>query len=277
MWKKKKTGSMICPACGKLISADAPSCVYCGRKNTGIWSAISISERMLGPYFRFNEIVTIICIVLYILSLALDPAEIATRVGLFSVLAPSVVAVAKLGAAGQWAIANGRVWTYITAIYLHGNLLHIFFNLWWIRQIAPVVKELYGTSRLISIFTISGAIGFVLSSRFTILTIGASGAIFGLLAALIYYGKSRGGTFGTNIYLQVGKWAIILFVFGFIMPRVDNWAHAGGFLGGLVSAMILGYNEKIPEKSSHRILAIIFIGVTIVAFLLTFLTIGQVK
>lgn len=277
MWKKKKTGSMVCPGCGRLISADAPQCIHCGRKNTGLWSAIPALNEFLGVHFRFNEIITIICIVLYILSLAIDPAAIFRQVGFLNFLAPSAIAVAKLGASGKWAVANGRVWTYITAIYLHGGLLHIFFNLLWIRQIAPFVQELYGTSRLILIFTISGAVGFIISSQFAPITLGASGAIFGLLAALIYYGRSRGGSFGTNIYMQVGKWAIILFVFGLIVPRVDNWAHAGGFLGGLFSAMIFGYHEKTPEKTSHRVLALITIGLTMVAFLLTLLTIDQVR
>lgn len=277
MWQKKRIGSIVCPKCGKLISVNAPECIHCGRKNSGGWELMSFLDNFFSSQFRFIDIVTAICIILYILSLILDPAAIARQSGFLNILSPSSIAVAKMGATGNWAIANGRLWTYISAIYLHGGLLHIFFNILWIRQIAPMVKDLYGTSRLISIFTISGAVGFVISSMFTGLTIGASGAIFGLLAALIYYGKTRGGSFGTDVYMQVGKWAIILFVFGLLWPHVDNYAHTGGFVAGLVCAMIFDYNEKAPEKQYHKILAFILVCLTIGSFILNLLTIDQVR
>jgi rhomboid protease GluP len=98
---------------------------------------------------------------------------------------------------GSYAMARGRFWTLITAIYLHGSLLHIVFNLLWIRQLGPAVEELFGTSRLILIFTFSGVAGFIISNLVGIqFTIGASGSIFGLLGALIYYGRHCGGVFG---------------------------------------------------------------------------------
>ncbi|MBN1351252.1 rhomboid family intramembrane serine protease [candidate division KSB1 bacterium] len=270
MGEPRRSGTMICPGCGRLISANASECIYCGRKNVRLWGAFSFFDKYFGTDFAFHDAVSIVCIILYVISVVFEQFNAASLFG------PGDFALKELGATGSWAVANERYWTFITAMYLHGNILHIFFNLLWIRQIAPVVQDLFDTSRLIIIFTFSGVIGFILSSFFNYLTIGASGSIFGLLAALIYYGRSRGGTFGTDIYLQVGRWAILLFVFGLFFPRVDNYGHAGGFIGGLLCAYILGYKERSPEKLVHKIVALICVGLTIVAFVLTFLTIKNV-
>ena len=122
---------------------------------------------------------------------------------------------------------QGHWWTLITAIYLHGGLLHILFNMMWVRQLGPMVSELFGPFRLFIIFSVSGITGFIASVLMgTAYTLGASGSIFGLLAAAIVYGRRHGNTMFTRQFLQ---WAILLFVFGFIFSGVDNWAHAGGF------------------------------------------------
>jgi rhomboid protease GluP len=125
----------------------------------------------------------------------------------------------------------------VTAIYLHGGILHIFFNMMWVRQLGPLVEELFGPFRLFVIFTVSGVVGFIFSvlsgSGFTL---GASGSIFGLLAAAIVYGRRVGSSLFTRQFLQ---WAVILFIFGLVFPGVDNWAHLGGFAGGYAMAFVL--------------------------------------
>ena len=93
----------------------------------------------------------------------------------------------------------GHWWTLLTAIYLHGSVLHILFNVLWIRQLGPAVEQLYGPSRLVVIFTVAGAAGLLASNLLGLpLTIGASGSIFGLLGALVAFGQKRGGAFGAD-------------------------------------------------------------------------------
>ena len=105
-------------------------------------------------------------------------------------------------------MVQGHWWTMITAIYLHGGLLHILFNMLWVRQLGPMVSELFGPFRLFIIFTVSGACGFALSVLMgNAYTLGASGSIFGLLAAAIVFGRQRGSSMFTRHFLQ---WAIIL-------------------------------------------------------------------
>src|SRR5207245_1916466 len=65
----------------------------------------------------------------------------------------------------------------------------------------------------------------------------ASGSIFGLLGAIVAYGRKRGGVYGRMVLQQYGQWALILFIMGFFMPGVNNWAHAGGFAGGFIAGL----------------------------------------
>ncbi|NIR47453.1 rhomboid family intramembrane serine protease, partial [candidate division KSB1 bacterium] len=119
----------------------------------------------------------------------------------------------------------------------------------------------------------SGVVGYMVSNAFNIpFTIGASGSLFGLLGALIYYGRKRGGTFGTAVYRQVGQWAIVLFIFGFLFPGINNFAHAGGFIGGYAAAAVLGFSEMKQENRSHQFMALGAIVVTIFAFLMVLLS-----
>ena len=86
-------------------------------------------------------------------------------------------------------------------------------------------------------------------------TIGASAAICALIGSLLYYGKSRGGTYGAMVYREVGGWVVSLFLFGFIVPGINNWAHGGGVISGILLGKLLGYAEKRRETPFHRLLA----------------------
>jgi rhomboid protease GluP len=162
----------------------------------------------------------------------------------------------------------GHWWTVLTAIYLHGGLLHIFFNILWIRQLGPQVAEAYGPARFFVIFTVSGAIGFVLSNQLSgAWTVGASGSIFGLLAALIVYGRRVGGRMGSLFSRQIWQWAILLFAFGFIMQGVNNWAHLGGFIGGWATALAMGQTPR--ESRGVTLLAVALLAATVLGFVLS--------
>ncbi|RQW05437.1 rhomboid family intramembrane serine protease [candidate division KSB1 bacterium] len=270
MLERKTHGSIVCPNCGRLISVTAKKCMHCGRKNPGLWGYGPALQKILGES-NMVAIITIVSIALYVLSLLLDPAAILRPQGMFGLLAPSHNALIKLGMTGAMPMHYGRWWTLVTAIYLHGGILHIVFNMLWLRNLGQMVIPLFGTSRAFIIFTVAGIAGFFISDLVGIgFTIGASGSIFGLLGALVYYGRKRGGVFGSAIYRQVGTWTIILLVFGFLMPGINNLAHMGGFAGGFLSAMLLGFHESRPENQNHRILAVVAVAVTIICFALAF-------
>lgn len=263
---RKSSGPTLCPSCGKLNSVNAPVCFYCGRRNPGLWGFGPSITHLLGG-MNFARIVTAVCTTAYIISLLLDLRSALRPRGVFDILAPSGTALDALGMTGAYAWALGRWWTLVTAIYLHGSLLHILFNLLWINQLAPAVEGLYGRSRLILIFTGAGVLGFVASNWVGVpFTIGASGSIFGLLGAMVYYGRTRGGTFGVMVLRQYGQWALVLFVLGFLMAGVNNFAHAGGFAGGYLAAMVLGYSDRQRETPSLHLVATGAIVLTALSF-----------
>jgi len=269
---RKKSGSSLCYACGKLNRVDAAVCFYCGRRNPGLWGFGASIGRLVGE-FDFTRAVIAVCVVAYVVSLLLDlPAATRMR-GAFGILSPGTVALNALGMTGAYAWAHGAWWTVLTAIYLHGGLLHLLFNLLWVRQLAPEVEDLFGRARLTVIWSASGALGFIISDVAGVpLSIGASGAIFGLLGALVTYGRSRGGTFGVAIMRQYGLWALILFVLGFLMPGVNNLAHAGGFAGGCLAGAALGSRERRPDRAVDAVLAAAALLLTAVSFALALWT-----
>lgn len=269
---RKTSGAILCPSCGRMTNADAPTCLVCGRRNPGMWG---LAGPLRGLFRRrsFVDVVTVACIVLYVASLVFDPTGALQRRGLFDAFSPSSQALHDLGATGPVQWRNGEWWTLLTAIYLHGSLLHILFNVLWIRQLGPAVQELYGPARLVIIFTAAGAIGFVASNMLSPWpSVGASGSIFGLLGALVAFGQKRGGTFGAMVFRQYGQWALVLFVLGFLMPGVNNIAHAGGFVGGFVVGLVLAFAEHQAETGFDQLLAAAAIGVTILAFVLAIWT-----
>lgn len=222
--------------------------------------------RLVGR-LGFGRIVTLVCVALYLASLALDPRAAAQPRGLFGILSPGARALDVLGMTGAHAWAEGRWWTLVTAIYLHGGLLHLLFNLLWIHQLAPAVEETFGRARLVVIFTASGVAGYALSNAAGVgFSVGASGAVFGLLGALVYYGRARGGWFGVAVFRQYGQWAVLLLVLGFFMPGVNNLAHLGGFGGGYLAGLALGHAERDAERGVHGLLAAGALGLTAVAF-----------
>ena len=221
------------------------------------------------PQRRTDPVITIACIALYVLSLAVDPAGALRPRGPFEVFSPSNRALQVLGATGSFAWANGEWWTLFTAIYLHGGILHILFNVLWIRQLGPAVEELYGPARFFVIFTVSGVAGFVVSNaardsvhgrrvRLDLRTAGGDGGLR----------RRRGGVFGTMVLRQYGQWALLMFVLGFFMSGVNNLAHAGGFLGGLATGFVLSLAERRAETTLDHVLAGGGIVATVVAFAL---------
>lgn len=261
-----RRSSTPCPRCKKLISSDTDRCIHCGLARPSIYLSIPILNDLISEKIAIVDGIVLICIVLYVLALLLDFSSLSLFGGsIFNLLSPVNESLYKLGMGGRIPMAAGRWWTLITATYLHGGILHIGFNMLWLRRIGPLVEELFGASRFWIIYTISGLAGSILTTIMgTPFFVGASGAIFGLLGALIYYGRHRGGTFGSNIFRQMLIWAGFLFFFGFLSARVDNWGHLGGFLGGLAVAAILGYQERSRQTLNQNIIAfLLLIGVAL--------------
>jgi rhomboid protease GluP len=269
---RQTTGAIICPECGKLISVSEPKCPFCGAWRPGLFGWAPQLQRLFGNRLDMVAIIVTACVGLYVASLVLQPEAILSPMGnfgsFFNFLSPGSRALYQLGMTGGIAWNAGMWWTLFTAIYLHGGLLHIFFNVMWIRNLGPAVSDVYGPARAFVIFSIAGAVGFLLSNLLTQNpSIGASGSIFGLLAALIVYGRRRHSSVLTT---QLWQWAIVMFVMGFLMSGVNNYAHAGGFAGGWLTATAMRFGDEKRESHAVQLLAVALILLTVAGFVLSF-------
>ena len=251
---RQRTGSVVCPSCGRLVGASEPRCPFCGRPAPAMFG-LGSSLRKLESALSLWPLVGWICGALYIASRATDPRGPMSGAGGF--FAPSNERLLAFGASGAYPVFElGRWWTLLSAGWLHGNLLHIGMNMLGLRQIAPAVEQLYGTGRAWVIYTVSGVLGFALSTASVFMpffrgggvTIGASAALFGLLGALVHYSR-RGGS--RALGQMVWTWAIASFAFGVLFPGIDNWAHLGGFAGGWLLSYWL--DPLRPERLDHLI------------------------
>jgi rhomboid protease GluP len=270
---RQKTGSVVCASCGSLVGVKDDKCYNCGRRNPGLWGFGPVLRRF-GNDFGFTTVIIYGCCGLYALSLVLTVLSGGNLFSgsIFSLLGPNRFAYEALGAAGVYPVfAEGHWWTILSAGWLHGGALHILFNLMWVRQLGPAVEEMYGGARMVIIYTISSAAGFLLSSFLGAYaaipffsggyyTLGASAPIFGLLGALVHYGR-RGGS--SHVRSQAMSYAITIFVFGLIMPGIDNGAHLGGFVGGYLAGMWLDPLKR--ERMDHFVGAAICLIATAIA------------
>ncbi len=257
--------SILCPNCRKLISVSEPRCPYCDTARPGsIWKNNIWTRGFNNPSLLIRAIISI-NIGIYILSLLLYPEALGLSMHPLTFLSPSDNSLLLLGATGTIPIDRfHRWWTLISAGFLHGGILHIFFNMAAFRQLALLVSREYGAYRMIIVYTLGGVIGFWVSYIAGVhLTIGASAGVCGLVGALLYYGKSRGGVYGRTLYKQISGWVVFLFIFGFLVPGINNWGHGGGILAGIILGFVFGYQEKKKENLVHKSLAGVCAAVTV--------------
>ncbi len=144
-------------------------------------------------------------------------------------------------------VAAGEYWRLLTAMFLHDAPLplHLLFNMYALYILGPQIEATYTSARFLLIYLLSGLAGSVLSYALgpaLVPSVGASGAIFGLLGALIVYSyRYRDNLrFGRQQLINALTVALINFVLGLsLRGRIDNWAHLGGFVGGLVTGALL--------------------------------------
>jgi rhomboid protease GluP len=284
MFKRQRTGSVVCASCGSLVGVNDDKCYNCGRRNPGLWG-FGPMLRSFGNDLGFVALVVYGCTGLYIAGVLLTVMRGGDVMGggsPLSILSPGGEELFALGASGFTPVFGyGRWWTLLSAGWLHAGILHIFFNLMWIRQLGPATADIYGPGRMVIIYVVAGACGFLMTTlaayflwwmpipflRGAPLTVGASAPVFGLLGALVYYGR-RGGS--SMIRTEAMGYATTLFIMGFIIPGVDNYAHAGGFLGGYLAGLRL--DPLKPERIDHLLWAAICLGLTALAIVASVIT-----
>lgn len=252
----KKT-SLLCPNCRRLISVDEPRCPHCGTVRPGAWwKNNAVMRGVLGGGDLIKAII-VVNVIMFAITLVFSRHSLGLSYNPFAFLSPDSRSLLILGASGTLPILRlHRWWTLISANYLHGGMLHILFNMIALYQIGYLNVQEYGNSRTFIIYTLSGVFGYWVSYLVGVpLTIGASASVCGLIGAALYYGRSRGGVYGQAVYRQVGGWVILIFLFGLLVPGINNWGHGGGIVAGIGLGYLLGYLERRRESLLDKTLA----------------------
>jgi rhomboid protease GluP len=259
------------------VGVNDDKCYSCGRSNPGLWGFGPMLRRVATD-FGFAQFVVGGCVTIWIITLLMSGGGIAEG-GLLSALSPNTLVMIWFGASGAVPVFQlGRWWTVLSAGWLHAGVLHIAMNMYWVWQMGPAISELFGPARTVIIYTVGGVAGFTLSSlagQFMPplpilhaggLTVGASAPVFGLIGALYHYGR-RGSESIRQMAVSIMIQAAI---FGLLVPRIDNYAHLGGFAGGYFASAFL--DPFTRERGDHMLVAAGCIAASLLAIVASLVT-----
>lgn len=165
------------------------------------------------------------------------------------------------GALHSSLVKEGDIYRLLTCSFIHIGLLHLFFNMYALYIIGPQLESFYGKAKYLIIYLFSAVMGSLFSCLFTNgVSAGASGAIFGLFGALLYFGYHYRVYLGSVIRSQIIPLLIFNFALGFMLSGIDVSSHIGGLIGGILMSMTLGvkYKSSNSEKINGTIITIIF-------------------
>lgn len=167
------------------------------------------------------------------------------------------------GANYKEAVLNGDFYRLLTCTFLHAGIFHLLFNMYALYIIGDQLESYIGKYKFLLVYLVSALSGSLLSIVFSNnLSVGASGAIFGLLGSLLYFGYHFRLYLGSVLKNQIIPLILINLIFGFITPGIDNAAHIGGLIGGYLATTIVGIKGKttISERVNGVIVLTIYIG-----------------
>jgi len=246
----------LCPACGTLVGIKATRCHECGANLT--FSLAAVSKKLSGLVGDHEAPVTAALLVANILMFGVSFLALAAHGeagGMRILWGMGGEASYRLGMSGPYPIFYGHQWyRLVTAMFLHGGLIHIGFNMMSLMQLGPALEELYGSARYFFLYIVTGAFGFFVSA-FPIAylghySLGASGALLGLVGAMLAVTSKRGGAFMRDLRARLISSVVILFMLGLAGMGLDNTAHFAGLASGFVLGKI--YADRQPMNARER-------------------------
>ena len=265
----------ICPACGTLVGISATRCHQCGTSLN--FSMAALGKRFSG-YFGGRAPVTTALLIINVLMCGVSVVatiQAGQGGGLRILWGLDNEVLYRLGALWTPSIRQGEVYRLVTAMFLHGGLIHIGFNMMVLLDIGPVVEEVYGSARYLFLYTFTGIVGFILSA-FTpfrthpVLAIGASGAIMGVLGLMIAITTRRGGATSQALRSRLVSWASSVFIIGYFMG-FDNWAHFGGLASGFLLGKVFADREPMNSSEVKRAYTLGWIAAIVLLASFTFM------
>jgi membrane associated rhomboid family serine protease len=260
----------ICPACGALVGISATRCHECGTNLR--FSLAAFSKRFGGVFGEHEAPVTTVLLIANVIMLGVSwMALAATGAG------GGLAILWRLGGVTQYRlgmsiplpylVVGNEWWRVVTAMFLHGGLLHIGFNMMALMQFGPAIEELYGSARYLFIYVFTGAFGFLISAAFGNFSVGASGALLGLVGVMLAVTSKRGGSYMRELRSRLITSVVILFVLGFShLMAMDNYAHGAGLASGFLIGKIFADRQPLNVGERRRAYALGWLaGLVVVA------------
>ena len=159
-------------------------------------------------------------------------------------------------------VKHGEIYRLITCMFLHAGIVHLGLNMYSLFIVGPRLEDFFGKWKYLLIYLISGISASLLSIGLNgdVVSVGASGAIFGLFGALLYFGYTYRGYIATIIRSQIVPIVLYNLLIGFFIPGIDMWGHVGGLIGGVITANMLGTIENKKYSFNNIMVFLIYFG-----------------
>jgi rhomboid protease GluP len=255
----KQGRPQLCPSSGTLVGANATRCHQCGASLT---FSMAAATRSLGKLFPTTApatygILGFSCL-LYIVSLlatiranGLQPPGGGGLFAIFGIGSIDGNVLTRFGMSFPMPVDLVQPWRLVMAVFLHGSLMHIVFNMWVLMDIGPQIEELYGSARFFFIYVATGIGGCLFSSTLSNHpSVGGSGALLGLIGILLAITSGRRSAGMQMLRSQIIRWLIYIAIWGFVFPGIDNYAHFGGLAAGFGLGKIMV--DRAPSSPEER-------------------------
>jgi len=274
LWRSARSKHKMCPSCRALVSRGAQTCEECGTPLASV-RAPGLGRLIANVLPGATAATSLILLVNGFWFLMTMMAQMKGGGDGFSLFGSfGWELLIRLGSGYSPATLHGEWWRIVTPIFLHAGILHFFFNSYMLLQLGPLVEDEFGTERFWVMYLLCGIAGSAATQFGSDLirghgvnTIGASGAILGLMGLLLVYGWRSGGATGEALKSAMMRYALYMIIFSIVAWNiVDHVNHAGGFACGALLGLIVpsGSYRNRSEAAAWEIAAIA--GVLLVVY-----------
>lgn len=265
------TRPSLCPACRQLVGVGATRCHHCGTslQFSPVAAAESIRRRLPSDY-PATAVILGVNVAVFALSIVLAGAS---AEGIGSAIMTGTRDVWVATGAFAPAVLRGEWWRLVVPMFVHGGIVHIAFNSMALADLGPAVEHTYGSARYVFLYVTTGILGFCATVAWSVLSgtphlsVGASGAVLGIVGVLLAITVKRGGAYMQMVRAQLLRSIGYTFLLGAVV-NVDNAAHVGGLASGFVLGMLLA--DRPPSTALARKVSVVLAAasalVVVVAF-----------
>ena len=264
----------MCPECRALVDRGHDTCPMCNSPMRSVARGVvgRSMDLSLPTHGRVTYVIAFVNGLLFLLTLIATMRASDGEFGL-GMLLGSIDGVTLVRFGAKWGpfIEQGDWWRLVAPVFLHGGVLHLAMNSWVLFDLGPGVERLYGRPKFLVMYILCGIGGATASYLWSprSVSIGASGAIFGLIGVMIGRSYQFRGSHATPERGMLIRWAVYMLLFGLIVPGIDNAAHIGGLivglgLGYLVADMPAEGTSSGPVWRTMQVAAILLVAVSFV-------------